>query len=266
MAWPGNEPPTRPPYQPHPPYRPYPPRGWRPHPPMPPGPPPSHPLPPMPPRPLPPMPPEPPHSQGVLWALTPLLTAGLATPFTFTYAAVRRRSAGLAASSAAYFVGWGAAFAFMDSGWPLSVLASMLMMILWLGGSVHALAVRTTVYPRRPPRDRANEHAVHVAKHRRTLREEARALAAEDPALAHEVGIGRPDVPRAYDDGGLIDINHAPPFVLALLPGMTSELVERIDRIRREQGPFVSVEELAVNADLPPDLVPRLGEYAIFLP
>ncbi|SEG30916.1 Helix-hairpin-helix motif-containing protein [Thermomonospora echinospora] len=212
------------------------------------------------------MPPEPPRSQGVLWAFTPLITCGFATPFTFTYAAVKRRSAGLAVASAGYLAGWSAMITFMDAGWPLSALASMLLMILWIGGFAHALTVRTRVYPQAAPRDKANEYAIHVAKYRRTLREEARTLAAEDPALAHELGIGRPDVPRAYDDGGLIDVNHAPPFVLATLPGMTSELVERIERIRREQGPFVSVEELAINADLPPDLVTRVGEYAIFLP
>jgi DNA uptake protein ComE-like DNA-binding protein len=212
------------------------------------------------------MPPEP-HSQGVMWAMVPFLTAGFATPFTFTYAAARHRSKGLVVPSAAYFAGWAGMITLMNaSGATAAALATMLMMVLWLGGTVHAFAVRRTVYPRRTPRVKANEYAVHVAKYRRTLREEARTLAAEDPALAHELGIGRPDLARAYDDGGLVDVNHAPPFVLAALPGMTPELVERIDRVRREQGCFVSVEELAVNADLPPSLVPRLGEYAVFLP
>jgi hypothetical protein len=37
--------------------------------------------------------------------------------------------------------------------------------------------------------------------------------------MAWELRIGRPDLPRVYDDGGLIDVNHVPPQVLATLPG-----------------------------------------------
>lgn len=35
---------------------------------------------------------------------------------------------------------------------------------------------------------------------------------------------------------------------------------------RGEQGGFVSAEELSVDADLPPEVLPKLAEYAIFLP
>jgi DNA uptake protein ComE-like DNA-binding protein len=122
------------------------------------------------------------------------------------------------------------------------------------------------VFPRTAPHSRRNEHAVKLAQYRRTLREEARTLAADDPALAHELRIGRPDLPRGYDDGGLIDVNHAPPQTLALLPGLTEELIERIVRHRDEHGGFISAEELAVDVDLPPSLVPQLAEYAVFLP
>lgn len=248
MTWPGGEDP-RGPY--HPP-------SWRPLPSMPP-------MLPMPPRPLPPMP-GPPEPNGVGWALVPFLTFGFGTPFSFLYAAVRRRSLNLGVTSAAYAGGSALVTVLISANSPVAALGALLMMLLWVAGTTHAFAVRPSVYPRRTPRDRANEHAIHVAQYRRLLREDARALAAGDPSLAHELRIGRPDLPRAYDDGGLIDVNHAPPPTLALLPGLTPELVERIVRVRTEHGGFVSAEELAVDADLPPGMLPRLAEYSVFLP
>lgn len=201
----------------------------------------------------------------MLWALIPFLTCGFGTPFSFLYAAVRRRSASLGVTAATYGAGTAAVWMMIGAGGVLSALGGLLLMLLWVAGTTHAFAVRPRVYPRATPRDLANRHAIHVAKYRRLLRADARALAAGDPALAHELRIGRPDLPRAYDDGGLIDVNHAPPHTLALLPGMTPELVERVVRVRAEHGGFVSAEELAVDADLPPAILPRLSEYALFL-
>jgi DNA uptake protein ComE-like DNA-binding protein len=205
--------------------------------------------------------------RGILWSLVPFLTFGYGTPFSFLYAAMRHHSPSLGATSAGYGVILSAALVMPFMGDALFTAMSVIMMLmLWLGGTAHAFAVRPTVFPRTAPHSRRNEHAVKLAQYRRTLREEARTLAADDPALAHELRIGRPDLPRGYDDGGLIDVNHAPPQTLALLPGLTEELIERIVRHRDEHGGFISAEELAVDVDLPPSLVPQLAEYAVFLP
>jgi hypothetical protein len=213
------------------------------------------------------LPPPPAEPQGILWALVPLMTFGWGTPFSFAYAAIKRGSPGLGVMAMGYGAGSAASMLMISTGaLSLNVLAMLLMLTLWVGGTAHAFAVRPTVYPRKPPRDQANEHAISVAKYRRVLREQARALAADDPSLAIELRIGRPDLPRAYNDGGLIDVNHAPPGTLALLPGMTEEIVERIVRVRGEQGTFFSVEELGVDADLSPNLVQSISEYTIFLP
>ncbi|MFC7570144.1 helix-hairpin-helix domain-containing protein [Actinomadura namibiensis] len=242
---------------------PYPP-GSRPVPPawrapyqMPPPPPPAYPL----------FPPPEPEPSGYLWAFTPFFTLGFGTPFTFLYAAARRRSAGHGLTAAGYGGALALVFTLVNVGVPaLDVLGGFLLMLLWIGGTVHTLAVRPSVFPPTTPPNRMNQHAVQVAKYRRALREEARALVAEDPALAHELRIGRPDLPRAYDDGGLIDVNNAAPQALATLPGMTDELVARVVKRRRAQGGFVSAEELALDVDYPADALPKLAEYAIFLP
>jgi DNA uptake protein ComE-like DNA-binding protein len=204
--------------------------------------------------------------QGVLWASIPLLTFGLGAPIAFIYAGTRRRSLALPAAGIGYLAGYLGVFGLLISGsWAVVALGLMLFMTLWVTSSIHALMVRSQVYPRRSRRDRANAQAVEVAKYRRALREQARQIVAEDPALALELRIGRPDLPRAYDDGGLVDVNHCPPPTLGLLPGLTDELIQQVVRVRAEQGGFISVEELGVQADLPPDLVQRISEYAIFI-
>ncbi|TDC07651.1 helix-hairpin-helix domain-containing protein [Actinomadura bangladeshensis] len=147
----------------------------------------------------------------------------------------------------------------------LTVLGSFVAILLWLAGTGHAFAVRTSVFPREAPRNRQNERAIEYARYRRTLREEARALAADDPALARELRIGRPDAPRSYDDGGLVDVNGAPREIIEALPGMTPEMAERVVRRREEHGGFVSAEEMAVDADIPADVLPLMADYTIFL-
>ncbi len=144
---------------------------------------------------------------------------------------------GLGATAAGYGVGTAAVLTLMQSGNPfLTILGSFVAILLWL--AKHRARVRRpgVRLPRETPRNRQNERAVEYARYRRTLRDQARALAAEDPALARELRIGRPDAPRTYDDGGLVDVNHAPREIIEALPGMTPELADRVLRRRRGDG------------------------------
>ncbi|CAL9624717.1 hypothetical protein SUDANB95_05899 [Actinosynnema sp. ALI-1.44] len=102
-----------------------------------------------------------------------------------------------------------------------------------------------------PPEPWAADPAVAAALALRTKREEARTLVARDPALARDLRIGRPDLPRQYDDGGLVDINAAPPAVIAQCCGLDEHAAERIERARQQHPvPFQSVDELLVFAEL----------------
>jgi DNA uptake protein ComE-like DNA-binding protein len=107
------------------------------------------------------------------------------------------------------------------------------------------------------------EHAVRLA---RELRIRSRQLAATDPRFATELRIGRPDLARTYDDGGLIDVNNAPPDVLAVLPGITAEVAEQVVAVREERDGFVSAEDLAAALSLAPHIVPEIAEYTVYLP
>ncbi len=117
----------------------------------------------------------------------------------------------------------------------------------------------------RPAGD-SNARAVAAASARRDLRQRAREQAAEDLLIARELRIGRPDLPRHYDDGGLVDVNHVPAQTLTALRGVTPQVAEHIVAVRERVGAFTSAEELAATAGLHPDLTPEIREYGIFLP
>lgn len=210
---------------------------------------------------------------SVVWALLPLLTFGIATTLVFVYPAVVLRKFVHWAAVAGYLALTAATLAATDSGSTTGRAIFWATLVpLWLGGTAHALAIRSRAFsaPPRPaePRGlpaRGYSDAVAAVTGRKELRAAARE-AARDPVMAWELRIGRPDLPRRYDDGGLVDVNHAPPYVLGALPGMTPELVDRILAAREEGGGFSSVEELSALAELPPTLTETLGEYTIFLP
>ena len=98
----------------------------------------------------------------------------------------------------------------------------------------------------------------------RARRAEARTLLAEDPALARELGVGRPDLGRGYDDGGLVDLNSAPAPVLASVLGLEPVLAEAIVAARtRRGGVFYGVDELLIDIPLPPSVEGQLRERAV---
>ncbi|MEU6415475.1 helix-hairpin-helix domain-containing protein [Microbispora sp. NPDC046933] len=207
-----------------------------------------------------------------LWALAPLYTCGFGTPFTMMYAAIRRRSVWYGLASAGYATATGVwiYLAELYDNTDAPALASFLMIVgmltPWLFGTVHSLAVRRQVFGDAAPYETGNEQAIALAQHRRALRQQARELAERDPVMARELRIGRPDLPRQYDDGGLVDVNRAPASVLANLPGLTPALADQIVRVRDQVGGFVSAEDVSAAASLPPHLTPDLTEYGIFLP
>lgn len=149
----------------------------------------------------------------------------------------------------------------------LAVIDSEKRMILAVDEQGHMLqgGLPYTGFPPAPPRLNGNAHAIAVANMRRNLRYQAREHA-RDTVLARDLRIGRPDLPRQYDDGGLIDFNHAPAEVLTAITGITPELAEHIVQIRNKVIGFSSAEELAAVAALPPHLTPEIREYGIFLP
>lgn len=111
----------------------------------------------------------------------------------------------------------------------------------------------------------AREPGVRQARKRLRDREHALRLARENPQLAAEVGIGRPDLPGAYD-WGVVDVNHASLEVIATLPGIDERVAQQIVQARDRISGFASLEEFGMILDLQGDEVERLRQHVVFLP
>jgi DNA uptake protein ComE-like DNA-binding protein len=95
-------------------------------------------------------------------------------------------------------------------------------------------------------------------------RSHCRQLVTKNPKLAAELNIGRPDLDRDYDDGGLIDVNHVPERYLLALPGIDSELACKIIEVRKSIGGFDSLDDMEVLLGLSPQRLDSARDRAIF--
>ena len=85
-----------------------------------------------------------------------------------------------------------------------------------------------------------------------------------DPSLARELGVGRPDLRRGFDDGGLIDVNSAPAAVIAQVCGIEGHQAEVIVEARQARGgTYFNLGELFVDVSLPPHVQQQLVDRAI---
>jgi len=98
------------------------------------------------------------------------------------------------------------------------------------------------------------------AVERRTFAHE---LAREDPDLARAAEIGRRG---GFDEGGLVDANHASVEELADLPEVTAALAREIVDARETCDGFSSLEDLGMTLNLPGDVVEDLRGRLVFLP
>jgi hypothetical protein len=207
---------------------------------------------------------------SVSWAALPFLTLGWATPFTFAAAALWRRTPHVVTAALVYagvFVVQLVELPDIEHDHRARTVFGACVLVQSLVACAHAFIIRRRVFdPSGTEGMGGNEAAIEWVRRQRVLRQKARALAQRDPGLARELRIGRPDLHRRYDDGGLIDVNHAPASALEDVPGITRELAERIERIRTDVGGFTSAEELSAVAGLPPSLTPDLAEFGLFLP
>jgi DNA uptake protein ComE-like DNA-binding protein len=198
---------------------------------------------------------------GFLWALVPVGTFGIGAPPAFVYLAMRYNRPRSLFAAVAYLVVMTVAFALVAVGHLLVVVLGVALMF-WCAviGTAHAFAVRRKVAIR-------DSYKAHVAAARESLkrRDDARRLATKDPRLAREMGIGRPDLPRRFDDGGLVDLNHSPVHVIADLPGVDLLTAVKIVAARSQIGGFTSVDEMSVTLDLPPTQLDGIADRLLFL-
>ena len=141
----------------------------------------------------------------------------------------------------------------------LDVAGLLALLVAWLGGAVHVVLLNERLglfQRRRYPSDVDG----------RVRREQARYLVYQHPTARRDLLIGRPDLTRTFDDGGLVDVNAVPESVLAGLPGLTPQQARHIAMDRWMRGPFASMEELTARCLLPLAVADLLREILLFLP
>ncbi|WP_133260138.1 helix-hairpin-helix domain-containing protein [Streptacidiphilus pinicola] len=227
-------------------------------------------------------PPAPRRRPGRWYFVVPVLTFGLFTWVPFLHAAVkthRRRHRLLA-----LIYGAVAAIVIMLAnvtpkdvhgnpagtlGTAMNAVFGLLALASVVVGCVQLAQVRSEVYglmPTVPPPPLASDPVVAQQLAARARRNEARALAARDSALARELRIGRPDLPRQYDDGGLVDLNNAPAQVIAAVCGLAPSDAGRIAQAREQLGVFSSLDEVLVYAQAQGAMADVIRERGVLLP
>jgi hypothetical protein len=214
-------------------------------------------------------------ARQVLWASVPVWSLGFGSFGPFLAYAISQRGR----RNWAVFAGYLAATVVMCVA--LGLAGSNSAATAAVGGYIIVLAGCAAVHAAmlfRPGRDvppgsgpapslnvrQSNQAAVAQARDRIERRKDARHLVDTNPALARDLMIGRPDLPRVYDDGGLVDVNHVAAAVLMSGLGLTEAEMRDVLTARRNLGRFTSADELCAYTQLSPERVDELRELMIF--
>jgi hypothetical protein len=145
-----------------------------------------------------------------------------------------------------------------SAGQAFSVIGTLLLLAMVAVACIQLAPLRREVYRRRPvvyadppvalP---GTDPAVAAVMASRARREEARQFVTRDPLIARDLRIGRPDLPRTYDDGGLVDLNSAPAAVIAELCDLAPAVAESIVTARVACGGFLAVDDVFATAEIP---------------
>ncbi|WP_406078218.1 BTAD domain-containing putative transcriptional regulator [Micromonospora sp. NBC_00858] len=206
----------------------------------------------------------------VAGTLLPLLSFGTGTWLVMLAYAVRRRSRRLGLAAVGYLI-TASLLVYMIATDDLETedsaaeafLGLGVIGLCWVVGAAHVVLLNRWVWGRvtgRPLVAQARD------EERRVRRQQARNLLHRYPSARQEFAIGRPDLARAFDDGGLIDVNAVPDHVLATLPGLTDAQRRQVAMDRWVRGPYASMEELAARCPLPLAVTDALRSVLLFLP
>jgi hypothetical protein len=213
-------------------------------------------------------------ARQLFWAAVPLWSLGMLSFGPFLWLAVTRRRRSDIVATVVYAAAVATALVLVSvqtatNSHPASAAAGGLLVALMFAGAGHSLVAfrpsRSEV-PQDAIRTMAdrNVSAISGAKDRINARGEARKLTQKDPELARELRIGRPDLARDYDDGGLVDMNHVPATVLVSHLGLSVEQAAKVVTVRSEINRFDGPSDLEEYAGLPPERVDELSELMIF--
>lgn len=203
---------------------------------------------------------------SILWALLPAVSLGFLVPVPFIHAAAKFRDRLSWFVAGAYLVVEAALLARLSA---LPLEESSVYDYLWIGliivATIHAFLLRQRVFANSPTQALASQPVVAAALAARERREQARMVAVQDPALSRELRIGRPDLQRDFDDGGLVDVNSVPTAILIDKLGLSSAQAAQVIDARERLGGFSGPEELSAFGEIPEALVETIGDRLLFL-
>ncbi|MFJ2771644.1 hypothetical protein [Streptomyces sp. NPDC087300] len=193
------------------------------------------------------------------WVLVPLFSVGLLTAVPFGWLSGRVNRVRNTVFTALYAAATVVALVFIPEddteNWAVGLAACV-----WLVGTAHTAAAMSGLRrgasaerERRP--EQVNQDVLKAAMRRDELRRKARGVLAEHPVAAAEMGIGRPDLAREYDDGGLVDVNTVPADVLVRHLGWSAEQAAEVVAVRERLGGFADEKELIAFTQLSPPRV-----------
>lgn len=191
---------------------------------------------------------------GKWYFVITILSAGLLAAVPFFHAAsrlgrpdLRRIGAGMAGAALVGFAIFAAAPENRRgeaTGW-LSDVGGFLLVAVMLVACLMLIGIRREVYPGPggPAPVSRNEGAMKGVQEARQRREEARRIAASDPMAARDLGIGRVGFQRAFDDGGLVELNYADAQQIASACQLPPAVAESVVAARSSLGRFQVVED-----------------------
>lgn len=220
--------------------------------------------------------PPPPAATGKWYFVITIATVGLLAAVPFFHAAsrldrpqLRKVGAGMAAGG---LLGYALiAISPTDetgepTGW-LSGVAAFILLTVVVVATVLLIGLRKEVFETAVvarPLNR-NQGAMASVQEARRKRSEARKLAAQDPMMALELGIGRPESRQAFDDGGLLDLNLATAEQLSAMLCLPRNLAEEVVASRAALGRFMHVEDAIVYGQIGEEYATMVRERDIVM-
>lgn len=206
-----------------------------------------------------------------------IATMGLFAWVPFVHAAVRLGRKTLYARAAAFGAVAAVMFTLLSlapkdaagktvgtTGNLLTSVAVIMGLVVVVVACVQQVKLRRELLGLAPAERSGEDPALAAALAARERRAEARKLVASDPLIARDLRIGRPDLARNYDDGGLVDLNNAPAAVIASVCGLDTATAEVIVDIRTTVGGLAAVDDVATV--VPYAALDRVRDRAIVLP
>lgn len=200
-------------------------------------------------------------TRGGWYFVVVMASFGLLSPIPFAHAAARLRNPAHWVSPVVYLVLIVTAIGVTRPG---SNVGSTLALGVVLLAVVHLIWLRRQVWPvaAAPALPAGTDPALAAVLSARARRADARRIVADDPLAARELRIGRPDLRRDFDDGGLVDLNSAPAAAIAQVCGLDPALAERIVTARAGTM-FAQVDDVFAFADIPVELWDRIRDRAV---